>query len=139
MASIRELVEEANGVYAKGDPDLLADLYADDAVLTVPGGRYEGRQEIRDYWAQLMRGTPNGTAEIRRCTEEGDVFYGELIVRGTNTGELALPTGTTVPATGKATEIPAMEVVRVRDGKVVEQTVYFDMLTLLTQLGLLPG
>jgi steroid delta-isomerase-like uncharacterized protein len=139
MAPIRELVEEASRVYATGDPDAAADLYADDAVLVVPGARYEGKQQIRHYWAQLMRGTPNGTAEIRRCLEDDNVFYGELVVRGTNTGELVLPTGTTVPATGKATEIPAMEVVRVRDGKVVEQHVYFDMLTLMVQLGLLPG
>jgi steroid delta-isomerase-like uncharacterized protein len=139
MASIRDLADEVTRVYGKGDPSAIGDLYTDDAVLTVPVGRFEGTQQIVEYWAQLTRGFPNGTSEILRCAETDDMLFAEMVVTGTNTGELVLPDGTTVPPTGKATEIPAMAVVRVRDGRIAEQTVYYDQLGVLTQLGLVPG
>jgi uncharacterized protein (TIGR02246 family) len=139
MASIREVVDEAGRIYSKGDAEGLTELFSDDAVIIVPGARYEGKEQIRDYWASLMRGTPNGTSVIRRSSETDDTLFAEVTVRGTNTGELSLPDGTTVAATGRAVEIPAMELVVVRGGTIVEQSVYYDVLGMLQQLGLMPG
>ena len=57
---------------------------------------------------------------------------------GTHRGPLTLPDGTEVPATGKRAEATGAEIVRFRDGKVVEHNLYFDNLAAMAQLGLLP-
>ena len=52
---IRDLPEEGAGRFDQGDPDGMAATYADDAVLTAATGeRAEGKQAIRDYWAQMV-------------------------------------------------------------------------------------
>jgi ketosteroid isomerase-like protein len=57
---------------------------------------------------------------------------------GTHTGPFRLPDGRELPPTGKRVEIKGMELVRVRDGKIVLNTLYYDNLASLTQLGLVP-
>ena len=57
---------------------------------------------------------------------------------GTHTGPLVLPDGTELPPTGKRVEVKGMELVRVRDGKVVVDNLYYDNLAVAAQLGLLP-
>jgi len=46
----------------------------------------------------------------------------------------ASPTGT-IPASNRPIEVPACQVVQVEGGKVKSVSHYFDMLTLLTQIG----
>jgi len=139
MTSIHDLVEEAQRRFNKVDPDLLTDLYADDAVLVVPGRRYEGKQQIRRCWALQMGAFPNGTVEILRGTGTEDTFFCEFTARATHTGDLELPDGTTVPPTGKTATVSGMELFRVSDGKIIENSIYYDLLDLMSQLGLMPG
>ncbi len=139
MASIRDLLDEAVKLYGRGDIDGLAQLYADDAVFTVPGVRLEGRDQIRGYWAGLFQAFPDGGTEILRNAETGDMFFAEIMNRGTHTGQFTLPDGTALPPTGKSAELPGMLFVRVRDGKLVEENTYYDSLTMMSQLGLMPG
>ena len=56
----------------------------------------------------------------------------------TNSGPLVLPDGGELPATGKRVEVEGMELVRVRDGKIVVDNLYYDNLAVAAQLGLLP-
>src|ERR1700730_8876521 len=139
MAPIRDLFDESTMLYGKGDIEGLMELFTDDAVLTVPGARYEGKAQVRDYWRQLSRAFPDGTSEVGRSAETDDMFFAEVTSRGTNTGELQLPDGTVIPATGKAGVIAGMLFARVRDGKLVEESIYYDSLTMMSQLGLMPG
>ena len=70
--------------------------------------------------------------------DEGDKFADEWTFTGTNTGPFRLPDGTEVPATGKRVEIKGMELVEVRDGKIVVDNLYYDFMAALVQLGLVP-
>ena len=126
-------------LYGKGDIEGVMGLFADDAVLTVAGARYEGKDQVRGYYEQLYRGFPDGTSEVGRSAETDDMWFAEVTSRGTNTGDLALPDGTTVPATGKPGVVDGMMFIRVQNGKVVEQGIYYDSLSVLSQLGLMPG
>jgi ketosteroid isomerase-like protein len=140
MGSIRDLIVEGAGRYDQSDPEGLAATYADDAVLTAPPGvRAEGKRAILDYWVQLSRAFTDKTGEVGRSAETADTYFGEITFRGTNTGDLTMPDGTTIPATGKPVEVHGVEFARVRDGKLVEHNMYWDTLVMMRQLGLLPG
>ena len=117
----------------------MAATYSDDAVLTAATGeRAEGKQAIRDYWAQMARAFA-GTGELGRSSESADTYFGEITFRGTNTGDITMPDGTSIPATGKSVEVRGVEFARVRDGKLVEHNMYWDTLVMMRQLGLLPS
>ncbi len=44
-----------------------------------------------------------------------------------------------LPATGKKRVTAAVEIVRTLDGKISEMKHYFDLMTLMTQLGVVPA
>jgi hypothetical protein len=58
----------------------------------------------------------------------------EVVWKGVHTGPLQTPSGT-IPASNKPIEIPACQVVKVEGGKITSFSHYFDMLTMLTQIG----
>lgn len=138
MTLVHDLVEEARRRFNKVDPDLLTDLYADDAVLVVLRHQYEGKQQIRHCWALQMGAFPDGTVEILRGARTEDTFFCEFKARATHTGDLQLPDGATVPPTGKTATVSGMELSRVSDDKIVENSIYYDLLDLMSQLGLMP-
>jgi ketosteroid isomerase-like protein len=140
MSSIRDLIVEGAKHYDESDPEGLAATYADDAVLTAPpGARAEGKRAILDYWVQLSRSFSDKFGEVGLSAETADTYFGEITFRGTNTGNLMMPDGTAIPATGKSVEVHGVEFARVRDGKLIEHDMYWDSLVMMRQLGLLPG
>jgi len=62
----------------------------------------------------------------------------EITWTGTNDGPMELSSGT-VPATGRSVEFDDAQVYRVENGQVVAFTNYADFVTMLGQLGLIPG
>ena len=73
-----------------------------------------------------------------RTFEVGDTIIVEGTYSGTQTGPLVGP-GSTIPATGKAFSFPYVDILQARDGKVISHRIYWDNVTFLSQLGVLPG
>ena len=138
MERYRDLLERYVELYNAGDLDGVMDLYADDAVQLMPDGTFEGRAAIRDRLAQELDAFSDLAHRYTSYVEEGDAFADEWVFVGTHTGPLVLPDGTEVPATGKRVEMPGMELVKMRDGKIVVDNLYYDNLAVAAQLGLLP-
>jgi len=57
---------------------------------------------------------------------------------GANTGPVRTPTGSSIPATGKKVVLKACDIYELKGGKIVRSWNYFDLASLLGQLGLLP-
>lgn len=68
-----------------------------------------------------------------RVADESCVIY-EMTFRGTHTG-----TFRGIPPTGRRGEIKGVVVFPMKDGKALGERIYMDGLSLLTQLGVLPG
>jgi predicted ester cyclase len=112
------------------------DLYAEDAVQSMPDGTYTGRREIQERLAQELTAFADATYTVVSFVEQGDAFADEWTFAGTHTGPFVLPDGTHLPATGRRVEIGGMELVRVRDGEIVVDNLYYDRVAGLVQLGL---
>ena len=56
---VARLLDQHAAACAKSDADAVAALYADDAVFTSGRDRIDGRQAIRDYFAQVFQDNPN--------------------------------------------------------------------------------
>ena len=139
MGAGKDLLKQTEAFYAKLDYTGLTSLYASDAILTDPTGRYEGREAIRAYFQAGDKPFSDVTIENSRMIEEGDTVVAEWTWRGTHTGPLPMPDGTELPATGRTIENPGVSIFTVRDGKIAVEHDFFDNAAMMSQLGLLPG
>jgi steroid delta-isomerase-like uncharacterized protein len=138
MENYRNLLERYVELYNAGDLDGVMDLYAEDSVQLMPDGTFEGRSAIRDRLAKELAAFSDIAHRYVSYVEQGDAFADEWVFAGTHTGPLVLPDGTELAATGKRVEMPGMEYVKIRDGKIVADNLYYDSLAVAAQFGLLP-
>ena len=80
---------------------------------------------------------PDTRNTITRCVQDGDDAAVEGYFRGTHTGPLPSPQGP-IPATGRQFELSFCGLGRVRGERISEVHVYFDSMSIMAQLGLLP-
>jgi steroid delta-isomerase-like uncharacterized protein len=137
MDRYRGLLDRYVELYNAGDLDGVMDLYAEDSVQLMPDGLFTGRAAIKDRLAKEMASFSDLAHRVVSYIEQDDAFADEWVFIGTHTGPLVLPDGTQLPATGKRVEVPGMEVVRMRDGKIVANNLYHDNLAVAIQLGFL--
>ena len=124
--------------YNDGDLDGVIDLYAEDATQLMPDGFFEGRAAIQARLALEVDAFSALAWRVESFTGDADSFADEWTFVGTHTGTFTLPDGTELPPTGKRIEIRGMEYVKMRDGKIVVDNLYYDNVAVLAQLGLLP-
>jgi steroid delta-isomerase-like uncharacterized protein len=138
MGKNRDLLERYVELWNAGELDACMDLYAEDAVQRMPDGTFEGRDAIRERLARELDAFPDATYTVASFVEAGDSFADEWTIVGTHAGPLSLPDGGMLPPTGRRVEIDGMELVQVRDGKIVIDNLYYDTTAIAVQLGLVP-
>ena len=80
---------------------------------------------------------PDLKATVTSGAVSGDKVFVEVEWDGTHTGPFAGPFGT-IPATNKRGQVKAALLFTVKNGKIIESKHYFDLLTVLIQLGIAP-
>jgi steroid delta-isomerase-like uncharacterized protein len=140
MANVMEIVKASITAYNDKNWSKAKDVLAADAVYDEKGThrRIQGAGKIIETWQGWAKAIPDSKATFVREFTSGDTAVFELVWKGVHTGPLQTPTGT-IPASNKPIEIPACQVVQVEGGKVTRVSHYFDMLTLLTQIGATKG
>lgn len=139
MGQARDVMDRLMTAMDAKDRETLAGCFAVDAVLRAPGqGDIRGRDVIADYFFHFWKAMPDVRYERLATYEAGDVAVVEGFVAGTNTGQLSLPTGGTLPATGRQVRVRSCDVATVGAGVITSHHAYFDQMELLGQLGLLP-
>ena len=104
-----------------------------DEVAT--GRKVTGIDATIDAWKGWAQAFPDskGSYQGAHVAEDGTVVL-ELTWKGTHQGPLQTPKGA-IPATGKSIEVRGCAVIQVAGEKARSQRHYFDMATLLQQLG----
>lgn len=82
----------------------------------------------------ILAGFPDVRLTVNHHHQCGDVSVIEFIARGTHTGPLG-----PIPATGKSAEVVVCDIVDIRDGKIYREREYYDQLTMMQQLGVIPA
>ena len=119
------------------DFDRMAEAMAPDGKLIDVGSGEEliGPEGARQYNEGWARAFPDGVITINRVLDGGDVVVVEYTGRGTNTGDLPMPSGS-IPATGRSVTMEFCDVTEFKDGKVTVQRSYYDSGSMMAQLGL---
>ena len=137
MAQIAEdLARESIECYNAGDFDRLRSLLADDfyeeelATSAVSSGQMPGsRQPERKRAFPDEHGTITGA-----YTSENTVAI-ELTWEGTQSGPMATPDGQVLQPSNKRMTVKSVEVIEIEDGKIKVLRHYFDLMTMLQQIG----
>ena len=138
MSANEQLLERYVELYNAGDLDGVMDLYAEDAVQLMPEGLFRGREAIRERLVRELVALPDIAWKVESYVEQGDSFADEWSFVATHTGPLELPDGTELPPSGRQIALRGMEFVQMRDGKIVIDNLYYDNLSVMVQLGLVP-
>jgi steroid delta-isomerase-like uncharacterized protein len=122
--------------YNEKDWNAVATVLASGCVYDeVPSRRrVQGISDITAAWQGWATALPDSKASFDSVSVSGNTVTLELTWRGTQNGPLQTPGGA-VPPSGRTIEVRAVQVVDVADGKVQAVRHYFDMATLLQQLG----
>ena len=136
MPNVIEIAKAAVTAYNEKNWSKAKDILAADAMYDEKGTqrRIQGAGEIIEAWQGWAKAFPDSKATFVREFASGETVVLELVWKGVHTGSLQTPTGT-IPPSNKPIELPACQVVRVEGGKVKRASHYFDMLTMLTQIG----
>ncbi|CAN5276715.1 hypothetical protein BH23CHL1_BH23CHL1_03260 [soil metagenome] len=141
MATVTDtssLVREVYDAYNDREFDRAAELAADDYSFTmVPTGQtFKGPDGMREFLQNWADGFPESSVEITNIVLGESQAAVEYTGRGVHSGPLRSPAGE-IPATGKQVEMKFCDVFSIRDGKLAGGATYFDMASMMRQLGLL--
>jgi ketosteroid isomerase-like protein len=138
MGQAREVTDRLTAAMGSKDKEALARCYAADAVAYTPDkGELLGRDAITGHLFAYWEAMGDVRYEHTARYEAGDVAINEGFVVGTNTGPLPMPSGETLPATGKTLRIRSCDVTTVQNGEITSHHFYFDQVEFLAQLGLM--
>jgi steroid delta-isomerase-like uncharacterized protein len=120
-------------ILSRGRYELTEQLYAKDFVNhgIRSNSSLEEDQTALKGWHTAF---PDVVIVPEKLIAEEDLVTIYWIARGTNTG-----TGNGLPATGKKAELAGITIWRIVDGKIKEEWSAFDQLSMMRQLGLVPG
>ena len=102
--------------------------------LIATGQVYDGEEEVRAYFAATRTTFPDQRNELIALHHADDAVIVEFDLLGTQQGELM-----GFPPSGKAFRCRMLALYLFEDEGLVCERVYFDALTILGQLGHLPG
>ena len=133
--TIRKLFDGFNNK----DYDAIVALVADDFELIdcASGERYAGPEGARRNAEGWLMPFADVKVELLNVVTSGNWAVAEAVGRGTHTGPMQTPMGEVAP-TGRQMELHFCSVIRVQDGKIVEERDYYDAMTIANQLGLMP-
>jgi steroid delta-isomerase-like uncharacterized protein len=136
MSDRKETVERLLAAYNRHDAAGFASYFAEDGVFHVValGEVNEGREQIAARVAERWRAL-DYTLDVRGLYECGEDVFLEWTMTGTHVGELM-----GVPATHLRVEglLGCSHFTFGADGLIARDVVYFDLATMLRQLGLMP-
>ena len=142
MGKYEDMSRKFAETFNRHDLEGVAKLYATDAVAYDPmyPEPLRGRDAIRKDAATFFKGFPDIRYEIITTVEKDDRNGAdEIRLTGTHTGPLATPTGQDLPPTNKRVELKGGAFIRLNErGEIVEERRYYDVATVLRQLGVMP-
>ena len=138
----QDLIKAARGVvdaFNANDWEGCKAALASDSVYDEVGTsrRIQGVAAIIPCWQAWKQAMPDVRGTVSQALSGGNTVVLEVTWKGTQTGPLQGPSGT-IPATGKQQTTRASWVLNFEGGKIKDSRHYFDMLSFLQQLGVIP-
>jgi steroid delta-isomerase-like uncharacterized protein len=131
MQGAKAVLQRFYEIVNEGATEKLDDVCAPD--LKGHAGAGADLTQLKQSIASFREAFPDLRAEVRHAVAEDDLVSTWVSYQGTHQGEFA-----GVPGSGRNVKFVAWDLIRVKDGRIVEITQYCDVFTLMNQIGALP-
>jgi steroid delta-isomerase-like uncharacterized protein len=132
-----DVARESIECFNDGDFDRLRSLLADDSYEEELAT--QRRLEGADAQVETARGWkeafPDGHGTVRGTYADGNTVTIELTWEGTQSGPMRTPDGQEIPPSNRPGKVEACQVMEIEDGKIKATRHYFDLMTILQQIG----
>jgi predicted ester cyclase len=91
-------------------------------------------QSYKEFLVMRRAAFPDRHFTVEEMVAEGDKVSARFTMRGTHEGEMR-----GIAPTGKAVTMTGIDIIRLREGKMVEDRVEVDQLGMMQQLGVIPA
>jgi steroid delta-isomerase-like uncharacterized protein len=130
-AVVRRFIDE---VQNKKNMDVFDELNADDFVnLSAPPGMPADKAGGKMYLGGFLSAFPDSQVTVDDMIAEGDRVATKKTFTGTHTGEFM-----GIPASGNRVTLQFVDILRLRDGRIIEHWLSMDQLSFMQQLGVIP-
>ena len=141
MTNLEQLGKRWTELFDKKDRRGIMTLYAENCVNAQPHlpQPIKGKKATEEDLNAFFKAFPDGKFVATHVLTSGDTLAMEWTYTGTQTGALAGPGGT-IPPSGKHVTVKGAEFFKVdAQGLIVDERGYFDLVSFLTQLGVMPA
>ena len=130
-----ELMRSAFAAMNRGDLDACVGLLTPDFIINLAGAPYadSGPRAWRKNAEMLFSAFPDIQIHVEDMFAGDDKVAARVRLKGTHTGEFL---GN--PPTGNKIDYESNELYRIAGGKIAEEWICSDMLTLMSQIGAIP-
>jgi predicted ester cyclase len=137
--TVTELVQKSVDEWNRKDKKAFLGNFTDSSKIIGPDGTVvHGLQGVEKFWELWQGAFADNKGTIKDIFGAGDRAYAQLTIEATHTGILPLANGRQIPATGRHTSLPVMQVHTIHHNKFMISRISFDQFALFTQLGLIP-
>ena len=135
----KKMANDCNKAWNSHDVKKIMEFYTDDCVYEDLGNGIvcHGKKELTDCINSIFVDLPDVKWEVKSAFGTEDWAGIEWIMSGTHAHSTM--TKNAIPATGKTFSVRIAGIHQLRNGKYSRETVYVNMVTLLQQVGLMPG
>jgi steroid delta-isomerase-like uncharacterized protein len=129
----KQLIEDLTAAFLKGEGvrQFFSDDFLDHDMMPDQPAGPAGQEAMSKL---VLTAFPDAANPEFELVAEGDIVAARWIFTGTHEGEFM-----GVPASGRPVRIQGMEFFRVAEGKVAERWGTVDVMTMMVQVGALPG
>jgi steroid delta-isomerase-like uncharacterized protein len=132
-----DVARESIECFNADDFDRLRSLLADDSYeeeLSTQR-RLEGADAQVEAARGWKRAFPDGHGTVHGAYADGNTVTIELTWEGTHSGPMRTPDGQELPASNRRATVRACQVMEIEDSRINATRHYFDLMTLLQQVG----
>ena len=131
-----DLIRGIYEVIDTGDVDRADELLAEDRIEheDPPPGASTGVEGFKDFVRRMRAGFPDLRCRVEDMTADGDKVWARGVLSGTHEGEFM-----GVQPTGNRVKFEVMDIVRFENGRGVEHWGVSDAMSLMQQIGAIPG
>jgi steroid delta-isomerase-like uncharacterized protein len=132
-----DVARESIECFNAGDFDRLRSLLADDSheEELATQRRLDGADAQIEAGRGWKEAFPDGHGTIESVHADGDTVTVELTWEGTHSGPMRTPDGQEISPSNRRATVKACQVIEVEDGKIKATRHYFDLMTIMQQIG----
>ncbi len=134
-SSLAKIADAHEAAEAAHDVKSVADTFATDGILDPKptGTTFTGRESITKWYTDLFTAFPDLAPALVNRYQDGNVIIDEVEFTGTHDGPFL-----GIAASGRPIKVAASIFYEFADGQIVRESAYWDVASMLVQMGALP-